>query len=98
MAQITYEQREKTYTNAFIRYGRDHQTIKAIEELSECIKELAKLNIHEGDINHAAEEIADSIIMLEQMIEFYGLRELVDRYMVEKITRLEAKLRGEAFG
>ena len=42
-------------------YGKEHQTIKAIEELAELIQALAK-----GDTDNIKEEIADVRVMLEQ--------------------------------
>ena len=86
----------KTYTNAFIRYGRAHQSTVAIEELSECQKELWKFIRGYGDKEHLAEEVADCIIVLEQVIMNYGIENLVTQYMDEKLQRLENKLREES--
>ena len=41
--------REKVYTNAYIRYGEIHQAVVAMEELSECQKEIAKFIRGLGD-------------------------------------------------
>ena len=49
-------------------YGKEHQTIKAIEELAELIQALAK-----GDIENIKEEIADVRVMLEQLEYLYGI-------------------------
>ena len=49
-------------------YGKEHQTIKAIEELAELIQALAK-----GDIENIKEEIADVRVMLEQIEYLYGI-------------------------
>lgn len=62
-------------------YGKEHQTIKAIEELAELIQALAK-----GDTENIKEEIADVRVMLEQIEYLYGISE-------EEITlRICAKL------
>lgn len=49
-------------------YGKENQTIKAIEELAELIQALAK-----GDIENIKEEIADVRVMLEQIEYLYGV-------------------------
>ena len=62
-------------------YGKEHQTIKAIEELAELIQALAK-----GDMENIKEEIADVRVMLEQLEYIYDISE-------EEITlRICAKL------
>lgn len=40
MNKIPYETRVQTYTNALIRYGERNQLTVALEELSECQKEI----------------------------------------------------------
>lgn len=90
---IPYEEREKVYTNALISYGEKIQCIVAIEELSECAKELCKVLRGKGDPENLAEEIADARICLEQMIYIFGLEERVECYMDSKIKRLEKRLR-----
>ena len=93
MNQIPYEERKKTYTNALVSYGEERQCIVAIEELSECAKELCKYLRRKGDIEHLAEEIADATICLEQMRLFFGINEKVCAYMDRKVQRLDDNLR-----
>ena len=93
---MTQTERQKTYTNAYIRYGRDHQAAVAIEELSECQKEICKFLRGYGNKEHLAEEVADAIIVLEQVTQFYGLQELISMYMDVKIKRLDETLRKES--
>ena len=93
---ITYEERQQVYTNALIAYGEEKQCIVALEELSECAKEICKALRGKGDREHLAEEIADARICLEQMIYFFGLGEDVDRWMDSKIMRLDKKLKRSA--
>jgi hypothetical protein len=90
---IPYEEREKVYTNALITYGEEKQCIVAIEELSECAKELCKVLRGKGDPEHLAEEIADARICLEHMIYFFSLEERVECYMDSKVRRLDIKLK-----
>lgn len=98
MNRITYEQRVQTYTNALIRYGDKGQLTVALEELSECQKEICKVLRGCGNLEHLAEEIADATIMLEQVRLMFGLNEEVCRKMDEKVLRLDNRLRAEAFG
>lgn len=95
---MNYSTRAKVYTNAYIHFGERNQMVVAIEELSECQKEICKAL--RGNINedHFAEEIADALIMLEQMQMYFGLQEKVNHHMDNKIVRLDRKLRGCPFG
>lgn len=90
---MTYYERVKTYTNAFVTCGKTNQMIVAIEELSECQKELCKILRGGGDIDHLAEEIADVTICLEQMQLIFCLDDLVTQKMAEKVQRLDDRLR-----
>ena len=95
MNKIPYEERLKVYTNALIAYGEEAQCIVAIEELSECAKEICKVLRGKGDPQHLAEEIADATIMLEQIRYFFCINEDVCEWMDSKIKRLDAKLKKE---
>lgn len=91
--KISYDERVQTYTNALVAYGTQTQMVVALEELSECQKEICKVMRGYGDMDHLAEEIADATIMLEQLRYFLGLNEQVCEYMDQKIMRLDAKLK-----
>lgn len=93
MNKIDYEHRLRVYTNALIAFGEEKQCIVAIEELSECAKEICKVIRGKGDREHLAEEIADATIMLEQMRYFFGINEEVCEWMDSKIKRLDTKLK-----
>ena len=92
MNKIPYEERVKTYTNALVSYGQKTQMVVALEELSECQKEICKVLRGDGNMDHLAEEIADATIMLEQLRYFLGLNETVCEKMDQKIHRLDARL------
>ena len=92
MNKILYEERKIIYDRALEQYGPEAQMIVALEELSECQKEICKVLRCKGDMEHLAEEIADATIMLEQMRQLFGLNELVCGKMDEKILRLEQRL------
>lgn len=97
MNRITYDERVKTYTNALIHYGQANQLIVALEELSECQKEICKVMRGQSNLNHLAEEIADATIMLEQVRLIFGLNDLVCEKMDEKVKRLDDNLHKTAF-
>ena len=94
MNKISYEERLKVYTNALVAYGEEVQMVVAVEELSECQKEICKFLRGFGNAGNLAEEIADATICLEQMRYIFGLDELVCEKMDQKICRLDNRLHG----
>lgn len=97
MNKIPYEHRVRIYNNALTTYGAEAQMVVALEELSECQKEICKILRGKGDISHLAEEIADATIMLEQLRLFFLINNLVCQKMDEKVSRLDIRLK-EASG
>ena len=93
---MSREQRVQVYTKALEYYGEENQLTVALEELSECQKEICKFLRGYGNAGHLAEEIADSLIMLEQVVYIFGLDEMVDQQMDRKIQRLECRIKGGA--
>jgi hypothetical protein len=85
-------ERKDVYARALNRWGITNQSVVAIEELSECQKEICKQLRGTGDMEHMAEEIADSIIMLEQLQMIFSIGNLVAHYMDAKIERLDARI------
>ena len=98
MNKISYEERCKTYMNALIAYGDRAQMIVALEELSECQKEICKILRGGENFSHLAEEIADATIMLEQVRNMFNINDLVCEHMDSKILRLDERLRRSAYG
>ena len=96
MNKIPYKQRVQTYTNALIHYGEENQLTVALEELSECQKEICKFLRGYGNAGHLAEEVADAMIMLEQVVNIFGIDEMVAQEMVRKIERLDNRLKEAA--
>ena len=93
MNKIPYEQRAQVYTNALACFGEKAQMVMALEELSECQKEICKKMRGYSNDEHLAEEIADATIMLEQLRLFFGLNDLVCEKMDEKVQRLDELLK-----
>lgn len=68
-------------------YGKDHQVLIAIEEMSELTKELCKYFRRYDRKKEIIEEVADAQIMLEQLIELFGINNEVDRMIDYKLNR-----------
>ena len=88
------ENRIDVYARALAAYGEDMQVVVVLEELSECQKELCKPLRGQGSRENLAEEVADVIIMMEQMMLIFGIGGTVEREMARKVERLEKRLRG----
>ena len=93
MNKIDYPERCKTYTNAILAFGEQNQLIVAIEELSECQKEICKILRGGEDYRHLAEEVADATIMLDQIRLMFNINDCVCNIMDEKIKRLEDRVK-----
>lgn len=81
-------------------YGGDRQTWKCQEEIGEYLQAIGKIKSkkmfalkeeQERAYDNLQEEIADCIIMMEQMKILYGAAQ-VDKWISYKLTRLEANL------
>ena len=92
MNKIPYEARKEIYQKALSKFGLLSQMVVALEELSECQKEICKCMRGIADLDHLAEEIADATIMLEQMRLYLNLNDAVSQKMDEKVLRLEEKI------
>lgn len=68
-------------------YGKEHQVLIAIEEMSELTKELCKYFRRYDRKKEIIEEVADAQIMLEQIIELFGINNEVDRMVDYKLNR-----------
>ena len=93
MNKIDYSERCKTYTNAMLAFGERNQLIVAVEELSECQKEICKILRGGYGLRNLAEEIADATIMLEQIQLIFSINDCVCNFMDEKIKRLEDRVK-----
>lgn len=69
-------------------YGKEHQTMIAIEEMSELTKEISKEYRGQENIDKITEEIADVYICLEQLQMIYGIEnEDLDEMIQKKMER-----------
>ena len=88
--------------NAIVRYGKRAQSDMAIEEMSELIKAIMKYRraCSDPDVEKRrkaqraiAEEIADVIVMMAQMVMMYDYRGDVQAAVDFKINRLRERLK-----
>ena len=90
---INYQEVTDTYKQAISAYGEKAQKLMAIEEMSELTKEICK--DFRGKLNreHLIEEIADVLIMLDQMLILYKISgEEVGLMRIKKVERLKERL------
>ena len=77
--------------DAIEHYGVVRQQMKAVEELSELIRALARAD----DPDNIAEEMADVRIMLDQLEIIFGNHLDVRRHEIMKLERLAARINAE---
>ena len=80
--------RESILRGAIAKFGRGAQRDKAIEELSELIRALARCD----DAENVAEEMADVRIMLDQLEIIFGNGPKVARWEVKKLHLLDQRV------
>lgn len=81
---------KKIFETAIEVYGKQAQEEKAIEELAELI--CAITHKHCGRPHNICEEIADVLIMLEQLMMINDCREAVDEIRAVKVKRLAERI------
>lgn len=83
----------KILGKTIIKNGIKTQSVIAMEECAELIKEISKQIRGIGDKEHLIEEMADVYIILEQLKVMYNItNEDVDRWLDKKVARLEGRL------
>ena len=90
---MNYQEVTDTYKQAIEEYGVRAQKLMAIEEMSELTKEICK--DFRGKLNreHLIEEMADVLIMLDQMLLLYKISgEEVGLMRIKKVERLKERL------
>ena len=93
--KINITQRTVVYRKAIKRFGKPNQMIKAIEEMSELTKVLAKILVMGGEVSldDLIEEIADVTIMMEQLRLIYNIDDECCEMMDGKVKRLEGRVK-----
>lgn len=92
------DQELKILKDALYHFGINHQQTKCIEEMSELTKEICKNKDGQNNIDHIAEEIADVLITIDQMIIYHDIYDAVAQYRAEKLERLRHKVFMEQYG
>ena len=83
-----------TYKQAIETYGVRAQKLMAIEEMSELAKEICKDFRGELNRENLIEEMADVMIMLDQMLLLYKISgEEVGLMRIKKVERLKERLK-----
>lgn len=83
---------EELLRRALDTYGADAQTTMVFEEMAELQKELCKHARGSDNKAHIAEEIADCLIMLEQMQILFDIRDDVNKFTMVKLERLKERI------
>lgn len=74
-------------------YGLDAQIIKLSEECGELLSAVSKCRSGRDTADHVAEEMADVLVMMDQMQIAFGITEkTVFDYVEKKLERLEKRL------
>lgn len=87
----------KQIINEAIRhYGVNNQLIVSLEELAELQKEICKFLRGENNRDHLIEELVDTQIMIEQLIEIFEIsRDEIFVNRMRKLKRLEGRIENE---
>lgn len=86
---IPYNKRAEVYRSAIWLLGRDSRLWQAVEEMSELLKELAKIQRPGGTtMEKLIDELADVAVMVEQLVLMLGVREEVKERIDFKVRRL----------
>lgn len=87
--------KEEIYDLAIKKNGPVTQIVVCMEEMAELTKELSKDIRGRGNRKCISEELADVQIMIEQMIRYYNVYDLVKGVKDKKLIRLENRLTEE---
>lgn len=89
---MTYGERERIYQKAIDTYGRLNQIVIAFEEMGELTKELSKNFRGVSNRDAIAEEVADVIIIMEQLCIIFAIKDDVEAWTRRKLDRLDKGL------
>lgn len=87
---------ESTVRKAIKHFGKEHQCMVAVEELSELQKEISKFVRGRNNREAITEEIADVYIVIEQIRIMADIDiEDIGEVIAEKIDRLKRRMTDE---
>jgi NTP pyrophosphatase (non-canonical NTP hydrolase) len=80
------------YAQAILKWGLPFQYVKLAEESGELLQAAAKVLCNKWPKARLSEEVADVLIMLEQVQVAYGIESAVVKMKSKKLKRLERRL------
>ncbi len=77
-------------------WGKTAQLLMLLEEMSELQKEVLKnMNRGQDNVREIAEETADVLIMLDQLVYIYGMQDLLTEMSATKLNKLKRYLEND---
>lgn len=95
MKAILLNNEEDICRAALDKWGPQKQTLKLFEEMSELQDAMCKQMDGRDSNSHVAEEIADVLLVLEQMIILHDCEQEVIKIKEEKLERLRMRIEKE---
>lgn len=81
-------EKEEIYLKLIQKFGVETQSVVAVEELSELQKEVCKMLRKIGNVHNLAEEIADTLIVIEQLMLIHNCESEVMLLKQQKLQRV----------
>lgn len=82
------------FRRAIEKYGINHQVVKALEEMAELQTEICRYGDKRTSVDKIAEEMADTLIVLFQLVQYLNLKEVLKKMYNWKLEALEERLSG----
>lgn len=74
-------------------WGKQAQLLMVLEEMAELQKEILKnINRHKENGAELADETADVLIMLEQLMQIYDMRDAVENRILHKLEKIKKRV------
>lgn len=93
---MNFREKVNIVGKAIERYGKKHQMMVAVEEMSELQKEICKIarkDINAGNIEALTEEMADVRLMLFELQMIFGIKTAeLDVIEMMKLERLQERM------
>lgn len=89
---------EEAYDRCIEIFGKDHQIIIALEEISELTKEITKMFRDKANLEHMVEEMVDVTIVMEQIMRMLNIS--TDDFVTmkhKKLNRLKTRIENSEF-
>jgi NTP pyrophosphatase (non-canonical NTP hydrolase) len=84
----------EVYQKAIAKWGKELQLTLAMEECAELIQVLSKWRRSQAEDSEVRLEIADVILMMEQLKRMFGTEAQNDFCFGYKLARLQERLKG----